>query len=48
VGGLRWAFGISAVLALGIVVLAVLLPSRLPEQRPAAPTGEAPADTFSH
>jgi len=31
VGGLRWAFGVSAVLALGIVVLAVLLPSRLPE-----------------
>ncbi len=33
VGGLRSAFGVSAVLALGIVVLAVLLPSRLPEQQ---------------
>jgi DHA2 family lincomycin resistance protein-like MFS transporter len=32
VGGLRWAFGVSTVLALGIVVLAVLLPSRLPDQ----------------
>ena len=31
VGGLRWAFGISAVLAVGIVVLAALLPSRLPD-----------------
>jgi MFS transporter, DHA2 family, lincomycin resistance protein len=37
VGGLRWAFGVSAVLALGIVVLAVLLPSRLPEHRNPVP-----------
>jgi DHA2 family lincomycin resistance protein-like MFS transporter len=34
VGGLRWAFGVSAVLALGVVVLAALLPSRLPSQDP--------------
>jgi MFS transporter, DHA2 family, lincomycin resistance protein len=44
VGGLRWAFGVSAVLALGIVVLAVLLPSRLPEHEDAVPeSGGSPA-----
>jgi DHA2 family lincomycin resistance protein-like MFS transporter len=37
VGGLRWAFGVAALLALGVVVLAVLLPSRLPEVSDAGP-----------
>ena len=41
VGGLRLAFGVSAVLALGIVVLAVLLPSRLPENGDAAGAHDA-------
>jgi MFS transporter, DHA2 family, lincomycin resistance protein len=40
VGGLRWAFGVSALLALGTVVLAARLPSRLPELPLDAPTGE--------
>ncbi|MGL5852097.1 MAG: MFS transporter, partial [Phycicoccus sp.] len=35
VGGVQAAFGVSAVLAVGVVVLAVLLPNRLP----ATPTG---------
>ena len=34
VGGMRWAFAVSAVLALATVVLAVLLPSRLPIRLP--------------
>lgn len=29
-GGMQWAFGLSAILSIGVIVLAVLLPNRLP------------------
>ncbi len=30
-GGMQWAFGLSATLSIGVIVLATLLPNRLPE-----------------
>ncbi len=30
VGGMQWAFGLSAILSIGVIVLAVMLPGRLP------------------
>ena len=39
VGGMRWAFGLSAVLSIAVIVLAVILPGR----PPAAPED----DTFN-
>jgi DHA2 family lincomycin resistance protein-like MFS transporter len=38
VGGMQWAFGLSAILSIGVVVLAVILPGRL------ATYGQGPAD----
>lgn len=38
VGGMQWAFGLSAVLSIAVIVLAVVLPGRLPSH------GQAPAD----
>ncbi|MBW8749905.1 MAG: multidrug efflux MFS transporter [Propionibacteriales bacterium] len=38
VGGMRWAFGLSAILSIAVVVLAVILPGRL------ASYGQGPAD----
>lgn len=31
VGGMQWAFGLSAIVSIGVIVLAVILPGRLPE-----------------
>ncbi len=33
-GGMQWAFALSAILSIGVIVLAVLLPNRLPESDP--------------
>ena len=45
VGGMQWAFGLSAVLSLAVVVLAVLLPGRLPSTGgPEATIGDAEID----
>ena len=38
VGGMQWAFGLSAVLSIAVIVLAVILPGRLPSH------GQAPQD----
>jgi DHA2 family lincomycin resistance protein-like MFS transporter len=38
VGGMQWAFGLSAILSIAVVVLAVILPGRL------ASYGQGPAD----
>ncbi|WP_137293821.1 MDR family MFS transporter [Nocardioides dongxiaopingii] len=42
VGGMRWGFGVGAVLAVVVLVLAFLMPSRLPSR------DEAPAPTAVH
>jgi DHA2 family lincomycin resistance protein-like MFS transporter len=37
VGGMQWAFGLGAVASVGVLVLAFLLPARVPAAVPAAP-----------
>jgi len=43
-GGMQWAFGLSAILSLGVIVLAVLLPNRLPESEQNPPVGHIADD----
>jgi DHA2 family lincomycin resistance protein-like MFS transporter len=37
VGGMQWAFGLSAVLSIAVIALALVLPGRLPAQEDAEP-----------
>jgi DHA2 family lincomycin resistance protein-like MFS transporter len=40
VGGMQWAFGLSAILSIAVIVLALALPGRLPAQ-------EEPKDSWN-